>query len=75
MTRLLDQAMQVAAALPDDAQDEIARLMLLLAANDGEPEPVDPAHLEAVLEGLAQARDGQFASGGEVAEVLARFEA
>lgn len=75
MTKLLDQAVKVANTLPEDVQDEIARLMLELSANNGEPEPIHPGHLDGVLEGLAQARDGQFASDRELGEVLARFDA
>ncbi len=73
MTKLLDHAVKVAGTLPDDVQDEIARLMLALAGDDKEPEPVDPDHLDAVLEGLEQARAGKFASRAEVARTLSRF--
>jgi len=41
---------------------------------DGEPEPVDPAHLPAVLEGLAQAKRREFASDAEVEAAFRRFE-
>jgi hypothetical protein len=40
------------------AQDQIARAMLELAVQDGEPEPIQSGHLAAVLEGLAQAKKG-----------------
>ncbi|HEY2137336.1 MAG TPA: hypothetical protein VGH49_15700 [Xanthobacteraceae bacterium] len=74
MTKLLDKALEAVRRLPSDSQDEIARAMLTLAGNEGEPEPVDPAHLSAVLEGLAQAKRRQFASDEEVAAVFRRFE-
>jgi hypothetical protein len=74
MTKLLDKALEAVRRLPSDSQDEIARAMLTLAGNEGEPEPVDPAHLSAVLEGLAQAKRRQFASDEEVAAAFRRFE-
>jgi hypothetical protein len=74
MTKLLEQALEAVRRLPSDSQDEIARTMLTLAANEGEPEPIDPAHLSAVLEGLAQAKRRQFASDDEVEAAFRRFE-
>jgi hypothetical protein len=37
------------------------------------PEEIDPAHLPAVLEGLAQAKRRQFATDAEVEAFLRRF--
>jgi len=48
--------------------------MLTLSGNEGEPEEVDPAHLPAVLEGLAQARRREFATDDEVEAAFRRFE-
>jgi hypothetical protein len=56
MTKLLDRALEAVRRLPADTQDEIARAMLTLAGDEGEPEAIDPAHLPDVLESLAQAR-------------------
>ena len=42
--------------------------------NVGEPEEIDPAHLPAVLEGLAQAKRWQFATDAEVEAPFRRFE-
>jgi hypothetical protein len=39
MTKLLDQALEVARNLPEDSQDDIARVVLQLAGSD-ESEPV-----------------------------------
>jgi hypothetical protein len=66
MTKLLEHALEAVSRLPAANQDEIARVMLQLAANDGEPEEVDAAHLPAVLEGLAQAKRREFASDAEI---------
>ena len=69
MTKLLEKALEAVSKLPADSQDEIARAMLNLAGGDGEPEPIDPGDLPAVLEGLAQARksiaNGDVLSGDE----------
>ena len=73
MTKLRT-SLEAVRRLPSDSQDEIARTMLTLAANEGEPEPIDPAHLSAVLEGLAQAKRRQFASDDEVEAAFRRFE-
>ena len=40
----------------DSAQNEIARAMLALAGDEGEPEAIDPAHLSDVLELLIAVR-------------------
>ena len=59
--------------LPADSQDDIARAILHLAGNEVEAEPVDPAHLAAVLEGLAQAKRREFATDDEVEAAFRRF--
>ncbi|KYK45268.1 MULTISPECIES: hypothetical protein [Bradyrhizobium] len=74
MTKLLEKALQAVRQLPADSQDEIARAMLALTGNAGEPEEIDPSHLPAVLEGLAQANLRQFASDTEVEAAFRRFE-
>jgi hypothetical protein len=74
MTKLLEQALEAVRQLPADSQDEIAAAMLRLAQGDGEPEPIEPAHLPAVLEGLAQARRREFSTEAEVEAAFRRFE-
>jgi hypothetical protein len=71
MSKLLDQAVETVRALPPDEQDKIAQAMLALAG--AEPEPIDDAHLPAVLEGLDQARRRVFASSAEVETTFRRF--
>lgn len=73
MTKLLEKAVEAVRKLPSDNQDEIARAMLNLA-DTAEPETVDPAHLSAVLEGLAQAKAGKLASQAEVEAAFRRFD-
>jgi hypothetical protein len=72
MTKLLEKALEAVKALPSASQDEIARAMLMLAK--GEPEQVDPAHLAAILEGLAQAKNCDFATPAQVEEAFRRFD-
>jgi hypothetical protein len=74
MTKLLQRALEAVRKLPADSQDEIARAMLNLAGDDGEPEVVSPDDLPAVMEGLAQARRGEFATDEEVEVALRRFD-
>ncbi len=74
MTKLLEQALEAVRRLPPDTQDEIARAMLNLAGDEGQPEEIGPAHLPAVLEGLAQAKRRQFATDDEVEAAFRRFD-
>jgi hypothetical protein len=74
MTKLLEQALEAVGRLSPDDQDEIARVMLRLAASDGEPQEIDAAHLPAVLEGLAQAKRREFASDAEVEAAFRHFD-
>ena len=74
MTKLLEKALETVRQLPSATQDEIARAMLALAGDEGEPEVIDAAHLPAVLEGLAQAKRRKFASDAEVEAAFRRFE-
>ena len=48
MTKLLEKALEAVRRLSSDGQDEIARAMLTLAGDEGEPEPIDPAHFACV---------------------------
>ena len=74
MTKLLEKALEAVRLLSPDDQDQIALAMLTLTGKQGEPEEVDPAHLAAVLEGLAQAKHRQFATTDEVEAAFRRFE-
>ena len=74
MTKLLEQAIEAVRRLPADSQDDIARAILHLAGSEVEVEPLDPAHLAAVLEGLAQAKPREFATDDEVEAAFRRFD-
>jgi hypothetical protein len=63
MTRLLEQANETVHKLPAEAQDEIARLVLQFACEDGQPAIPMSAEEEASSdESLAQAERGEFVS-------------
>lgn len=72
MTKVLEKAVEAARKLSANDQDEIVRVVLDMAA--GEPEQIDPAHLPAVLEGLAQTKQRTFASVEEVKAAFRRFD-
>ena len=74
MTKLLEQALEAVRRLPPEAQNDIARAMLMLAGDEGEPEAIDPAHLPDVLESLAQAKRRKFATDAEVEAAFRRFD-
>jgi hypothetical protein len=73
MTELLDRAVEVARRLSPEAQDDIARLVLRLAASDDEP-PVElaPEEQEAVEASKAAAGRGDFATEAEIRAVWAK---
>jgi len=73
MTKLLEEALEAVRRLPPESQDEIARAMRHLAG-EGAPEPVPPARLAAVFEGLAQAKRGEFVGDREVEAAFRRFD-
>ena len=60
MTKLLEQAFETLSRLPPDAQDDVARALLGMAAEEGELDDIEPEHLEAVMEGRRQAERGEF---------------
>ena len=72
MTKLLEQAFETVRKLPATKQDEIAQAILDAAADDDE-EDVDGADLPSLLEGLADADAGRFATDEEVEAAYRRF--
>lgn len=74
MTKLLDRAVEAVRQLPPESQDQIAREMFYLSGAEDEPESIDPAHLPAVLEGLAESHRGERATQAEVEAAFRRFE-
>ncbi len=71
MTKLLDKAISKVRELPADEQDRLA-LLLLSMADDADAEELDEETRQALLEGLEQARRGEFASDEEIAALWKR---
>lgn len=71
MTKLLDQALAAVRQMPVTEQDAIARAMLSLAHIGDVLDEIEPEHRTAVMEGMAQARRGEFADGA-ASEIVAR---
>jgi len=60
MTKLLEQAIAKARELSEEEQDALALTIMTLAEDDSAPVPVDDETRAAILEGLDQARRGEF---------------
>ena len=73
MRPTIEQAIAALRKLPQARQDELAGYICHLAADDGKPEGIDPAHRDAVREGLEQAKRGQFASPERVEAAFRSF--
>jgi predicted transcriptional regulator len=73
MTKMLKEAVEKLSQLPDERQDELARMLIDVAANDLSPYHLTDEERAAVEEGLAQADRGEFASDEEVAAMWKRF--
>ena len=74
MTKLLEQALDTVRKLPATRQDEIAQAILDAAIDADDEEDVDPADLASLLEGMADADAGRFATDEEVEAAFRRFE-
>jgi predicted transcriptional regulator len=74
MTKLLDKAIAAARGLTPEAQDQIAEVILAMAADDeDEGEEIDPADLEAIDRGLDDMKNGRFATDEEVEAAFRAF--
>jgi len=58
--------------LPPEGQERIARITVTLAGENEPPADIDPDYPSDVVEGLAEARRGEFAIDAEVA-AFSRF--
>jgi hypothetical protein len=73
MTKFLEQAVEAARRLPADMQDDIAEIVLRLAAGQGEaPVPLTPEERAAIALSKAAASRGEFATDDEVRAVWAK---
>ena len=73
MTKLLDQAIEVARRLSPSEQDDIARAIMQLAgADEASPVPLTPDERRTVAKSKAAAARGEFATDEEVRAVWAK---
>jgi predicted transcriptional regulator len=66
MTKLLEQAIAKARELTDEEQDSLALTILALTEGDASMVPLDDETRAAILEGLEQARRGEFVPDQEI---------
>jgi hypothetical protein len=73
MTKLLDQAVEIARGLPSDAQDDIARVVLQLAGVDNAlPVALSDNERAAIKASKEAAARGDFATDAQVRAVWAK---
>ena len=72
MTRLLEQAMETVSALPDDVQDDLARMLLQFAGVEQPAYPLTPEEAADISVSLAEAERGEFATDEEVRAMWAK---
>ena len=75
MTELLDRAVRAARHLPPETQDEIARVMLAMAASDADEVYVlSEEELASMAVSREQAARGEYASDEEVRAIWAKYD-
>jgi hypothetical protein len=72
MTRLLEQAMETVFVLPDDVQDELARMLLQFAGVDQPPMQLTAVEEADLAEADAEVLRGEFATDEEIAAMWAK---
>ncbi|MCP3473629.1 hypothetical protein NLM33_25275 [Bradyrhizobium sp. CCGUVB1N3] len=73
MTKLLDQALEIARSLPSDAQDDIARIVLQLAGSEAaSPVALSDDERSAISTSKAAAARGEFATDAQVRATWAK---
>jgi len=72
MTQLLEQAIETVSTLPDDTQDELARILLQLAGVEQPSYELSPEEAADIDASLAEAERGEFATDEEVAAIWAK---
>jgi predicted transcriptional regulator len=73
MTKLLEKAIAQARALPPEEQDTIAAVLLAMTDEGAGIVPLDDEARNAIREGLAQARRGEFVPDSEIETLWRRF--
>lgn len=72
MTKLLDQAMKAVRGLPQDAQDDIARIMMALAGEGASPVVLSSEERAAIAHSKAAAARGEFATDEQLRALWAK---
>jgi hypothetical protein len=72
MTRLFEQAIETVSALPDDVQDDLARMLLQLAGVEQPLYELTPEERADIDASLAEADRGEFATDEEVRAMWAK---
>ncbi len=73
MTKLLEEAVQKLSQLPKGRQDELAQMLIDVAASDLSPYKLTAEEIQQIEEAMGQAERGEFASDEEVAGMWKRF--
>jgi hypothetical protein len=74
MTKLLEQAMAAASALPDDQQDELARVVLQLAGHEQPPYIFTPEEEADLDEAEGEIARGEIATDEQVRAMWAKYD-
>jgi hypothetical protein len=72
MTRLLEQAIETVSVLPDEMQDELARILLQFAGVDQPPIQLTAEEDADLAEADAEVLRGEFASEEDMAAIWAK---
>jgi hypothetical protein len=72
MTKLLEHAVEAVRALPPEAQDDLARMLLQLAGEDHPMVQLSAEEEASFDESLAQAERGEFATDEQVRAIWAK---
>jgi hypothetical protein len=72
MTRLLEQAIETISVLPDEMQDELARILLQFAGVDQPPIQLTPEEDADLAEADAEILRGEFATDEDMAAIWAK---
>lgn len=73
MTKLLEDAIEKVKELPKERQDELARMLIDVAASDLSPYQLTDAEAALLEDRIAAANRGEIASDEEVAAMWRRF--
>lgn len=73
MTQLLEEAIATVSALPDEQQDEVARILLQLVGVEQPVYVLSPEEEADLDASIAAEKRGDFASDEEIAAIWTRF--